>query len=445
MKRENLVHLLFYTFFVILSVYGIYEANGFVADYENSKVYQITDNVTINLPEFSRTGKIKVLTKGPAKVYLDGVQIGSSPLTTDSLKPGKYRLDIESDGYSKYHESVEVEKGKIYEVSPVMISDSESTQFKVLGEYLDNFILWGQNYIVNLSEGKFAHIYNLVTEKRLKDIVSKTEPNFNFSEEILYSKNINYTCLNLTNQHIFDNCNYILFTDTEIEFELKRAFNDLSKVSITDNSLFFLSNNLLVEYDLKSRTAKIRYSLQSEEEYIGLLNNVPIVYDSFEKIFFAVDSNFASKSEKLNFTSNLNSIKAKILRNNLYIFDENDIRIFNEKLELIKIISGDYSYSEDGYFYSKSENVVNILLKNNVVIAIPRAFYNSETDTLSVSDTSLLIQNNNRLDYFYGSTKLNHFSIEKLENERYYLVGDKLFKYETIGNLKKISTLNLFE
>lgn len=188
MKRENLFHLIFYGLFLAISAYGIYDANGFIADYDNLKTYQITDNVKINLPEFSRTGKIRVLSKGSANVYLDGIQIGTSPLTTSSLKPGKYSVEIQSDGYSKYHEIVEVETGKIYEISPVMISDSESMQFMVLGEYLDNFILWGQNYIVNLSEDKFAYIYKLFNEKRLKDIVSKTEPSFNFSEEILYSK-----------------------------------------------------------------------------------------------------------------------------------------------------------------------------------------------------------------------------------------------------------------
>ncbi len=80
-----------------------------------------------------------------ARVYLDGVEKGTTPFALDDILPGRYRLRVVKEGYGPYEEQVSVSPGKVLEVrtylEPIVTTGSISLSGSPEGAkvYLDGY------------------------------------------------------------------------------------------------------------------------------------------------------------------------------------------------------------------------------------------------------------------------------------------------------------------
>jgi|GEM_PF-4650723 len=158
---------------------GSYDVRLEKQDYENwSGIVKINpgENASINLSLVQKTGFISVeSTPSGARIYLDGVDMGTTPKKNSSIKPGSYNIELKLAGYKDWSGLVQV---KVDETAQILQLLSFNMEFVLISKGEFNMgSRSGTYHEIPVHPVTISNAFNIgkyeVTQKQWNDIMGK--------------------------------------------------------------------------------------------------------------------------------------------------------------------------------------------------------------------------------------------------------------------------------
>jgi len=97
-----------------------------------SAIMDVKTEVSLKIPPPLAFGELRVnSTPSGAKVYLDGMELGSTPFTRKGLTAGSYKIKIKKQGYSDFSQTVRIRSNRATRLSPTLSSSTGNLAVRV--------------------------------------------------------------------------------------------------------------------------------------------------------------------------------------------------------------------------------------------------------------------------------------------------------------------------
>lgn len=387
MKLSKLLFFFFLVFFLLLAPYLILKSQGLIFDF-NTLTFKKSGAIFLKIkpePDLIKLDQ-KIINKKnnwPNSLYFlnEGIFISQ-------LKPKKYQLIIEKENYYTWYKNLEVEENIVTAFNPLILIE-KNLNFKEQDIEIDKNI--NEIYLID----------NQIIEKIIKG-----------NKIVYYQENPNIYISFDEKKKIF----YLYYLNNQKLLNLTELFKNLKKQNIYQNQ--------------KEKEEK-------EENFLffyphPFLKNYLIIQTDFAFYNFSLND---SKLEILFFNSGLN--KAKILTQNIYVFNENN-ELINyqfltnsknfEKIFLENVSKIDFNNFNNKFYFLNQKNELWQLNKNKEIELLERKVKNF----YFTNDNSyiLILDNENKIKIYDLAQKKNwqlNFNFQNIKKIKFSPINEYFF------------------